>query len=578
MTDPRASAKRRLYLASVDDRFDPSRDIALGPWCFSGKEEIFPDWQSLTFDDPFLSVDEAGAAAEDCAVLAAYQLQLLRNELNRRHGRDYSQKFWWCVTMRWLHWLVTVTWRRWCTVAACVEKLGDAPLEVVITHDAEAIQWGFTDTYDFNNGGLLSPAFDLWLYSLCVRRLAPPSWVLHTETLVRDSLVVVVPPLRTNRLRQFLSRCIRHLPFRDVPGTSAFALGSLSLLAMLMPKHPERAAFHGPSPTEVPPVFPAAYLNLLEVALAATMPASFTTRFAALEDRARQVVPVPGRLLVTCADTSNDASNIRIAHLAEGGERIVRVQHGSDYGTMDHATIEWLTEYVYDCFLTWGWTGQSGRNGRFVPAPSFGLSRVMDRHREREAAIILVGTRIRTRSARVDYLPQPSHWGKYTQDKVTFIQALAAAPRHLLRLRLYGRSNNDLDERTFLTSRLGAFHEVVGSDFERHILSCRLLVLDHPGTTLNISMAANTPTICYWGDDLWPYAAEARPLFLALKKVGIIHATPAAAAAHINAIHGDVAGWWHSAEVQRARRAWVDRYALAKRASVLEWAKVLYRL
>ena len=64
-------------------------------------------------------------------------------------------------------------------------------------------------------------------------------------------------------------------------------------------------------------------------------------------------------------------------------------------------------------------------------------------------------------------------------------------------------------------------------DLGSAILSCGLLVLDYPGTTLNLALAGNVPTVCFWAPGIWPAAEEAAPFFDALAEAGILSvATP----------------------------------------------------
>lgn len=45
------------------------------------------------------------------------------------------------------------------------------------------------------------------------------------------------------------------------------------------------------------------------------------------------------------------------------------------------------------------------------------------------------------------------------------------------------------------------------------MIKCKITVLDHSGTTLNIALAANVPTICFWDKDAWAMCFQAEPYF-----------------------------------------------------------------
>jgi len=74
-------------------------------------------------------------------------------------------------------------------------------------------------------------------------------------------------------------------------------------------------------------------------------------------------------------------------------------------------------------------------------------------------------------------------------------------------------------------------------------------------------MAANVPTIIYLSPDLMKPREEAEPYFNPLRRCGVIHDSPEAAAEHLNYIHHNIEGWWNSGDVQDARKIWVRQFA-----------------
>ena len=40
---------RRLFLGAIDDKFNPERDLAIGPWCFVQRDKVAPDWEKINF-------------------------------------------------------------------------------------------------------------------------------------------------------------------------------------------------------------------------------------------------------------------------------------------------------------------------------------------------------------------------------------------------------------------------------------------------------------------------------------------------------------------------------------------------
>jgi putative transferase (TIGR04331 family) len=116
------------------------------------------------------------------------------------------------------------------------------------------------------------------------------------------------------------------------------------------------------------------------------------------------------------------------------------------------------------------------------------------------------------------------------------------------------------------------------SDLLPELLKCNLLVLDHPGTTLNIAFAANVPTIAFWYSEFWPACEEANQYFDMLKKAGILFDNPIDAAEQVNNIGSDVYKWWSQKEIQKVKNAWCQQYALSSKFWWAHWIKALWKL
>jgi len=570
-------SEQRLFLSDIGESFDPERDLALGPWCFIDREDTYSEWEKIPFFDAFEPGEELENTVRNVDALLRNRLTLLAEHLNHRHGVNYSFAYWWTLAARWMNHLICTSWRRWVHLKKYIEYRGDDPLKVIVSGDPRMVDWDFRDSADFSRG-LHSERFDCWLWSECARQLAPVTWTLEAR-LDEDNTAksfVADPPTRTNALRSMLRARLGRLPFSDVPGAPAASIGFFSCLLQVLPRR-RNAVFRG-KPLETPPSsFPQAFLNLLDFLIERTMPISLGADFTKREAAAASLKYSPGRLFVTGAATMNDVANFQTAHAIESGERIVRIQHGSDYGTMTYINIESSGEYLNDAFLTWGWISQNGHPGNFVPIPAPGLSRLANRHRQKTNALILVGTKMTLRTRRIDHIPQPTRVVAYRREKLSFVRALDEPARRSLIYRDYKRSKSNLSDAPFIQANIEGLKLCEG-ELDDAILGCRLLILDHPGTLLNVALAANIPTVCYWDQQAWPLASEAAPYFNALKKVGIIFPDAAQAANHVNRNFADPQAWWSSSVVQRARTNWTHQYARTSKIWWWHWVQALTKL
>ncbi|CUW38047.1 conserved protein of unknown function [Magnetospirillum sp. XM-1] len=562
----------RLILGPAPDDFDPGRDVALGPWCFAGVEERHPGWDDLPFADPFPTPDDWTGADRDAKRLANALLPVWAGRLNTRHGRNYSLGFWRVLLMKWLTICIPPLWQRYRQVEEVARLYRDRALTVVVCADV-AERWpvngceGLTESF-------ADPAWDFRLTSAMVARLAPPAWRL--ETAPAPALGPARPQSGAAPGRSLIRRVLGRLPVDSVPGAPISHRLLLSAWAALLPR---RAARHhyDPAGGPVSAVFPAAFLALLDDFLGRLLPRSFAEDFPALEARALAHRYFPGRLCVDALDTEEDRRRLTHALAHERGERLVSVQHGGIYGTAKAMMVGAETEYPYDAFLTWGWTAQEDLAGRFVPIPSPALSRLAGRRGEDDGRLLMVGGAMLVHGTRLGWLPKPTHYLEYRRMKTAFLGGLDPTPLAAAHYRPYRRKPEVLRDEDHLRQR-GFSLPLVEGDLDPALLSCRLAVIDHPITSMLAVMAANVPTVLLWQAEAWPMARQAEPFFAELRRVGILHHDPAAAAAHVNRVWADVPVWWNDPDVQAARRRFAERYALTSRFWWWNWLKVLARL
>ena len=109
------------------------------------------------------------------------------------------------------------------------------------------------------------------------------------------------------------------------------------------------------------------------------------------------------------------------------------------------------------------------------------------------------------------------------------------------------------------------------------MLSCRLLVLDHAGTTLAQALAADIPFVLFWNPEVTSFTPEAEQLLEGFRSVGILHDTPEAAAEQVRRVWDTIPEWW--ATTKDARAAWSEHHALTIEGDVMPlWKKTLAEL
>jgi len=93
--------------------------------------------------------------------------------------------------------------------------------------------------------------------------------------------------------------------------------------------------------------------------------------------------------------------------------------------------------------------------------------------------------------------------------------------------------------------------------------SARLVVCSYPDTPFIEAMAVGVPTLGLWDTKLWEMRPDAAVHFDRLEQLGVVHSEPERCAAKLNEVYETADAWWASPEIEAARRAFLDRFALA---------------
>ena len=295
---------------------------------------------------------------------------------------------------------------------------------------------------------------------------------------------------------------------------------------------------------------------------------------------------------MTPAFSQDDTYRLRLANLRESGCRLFSIQHGANYGNLLSVGILPF-EYSQHAFFTWGWQRHQGQPVNAHPQPHPSLAAICGTHRETAPRLILVGTEMSTYTYRLKSRPLAKAMLTYRAGKITFFRSLIealrtrpeagvlpgdpagtgpkrAAPQPLYRP--YFKVAGGLDDADHVRRHLPEIGLCTG-DLTAQMLGCRLLVLDHYGTTLHMALAADVPTLAFWNRREWGMERESDTVLDALQEAGILHATPEAAAQQAAAVWDAPSVWWKSPPVRAARALWLERYARVGDSPERPWGK-----
>lgn len=557
-----------LYLSAVDERFDPALDVAVGPWCFVGREHLFPDWERQAWHDPLAEPAALKAADRQTLALSEDLCVEWGMRLDQRHGVSRGPEFWRMALILWMATAVQSTWYRWRILAELAAERGHQALDVAVVPDVPAARPA--SLMEFANWVIGDPAFDFAVSSRIIRRMRPAAWHLRDVPAVSPACETPAASPPPSAWRRWVDR----LPVGSV-GLGLARLPMALVLALSGTMAPGGRISR--RPVAARGGFPGEYLAFLDEFLADMLPEAYLGQFAELDARAKEMARSAGRRLVANLVTVDDSARLALAHARMAGKRLFSIQHGGWYGTA--LTHPWaaVTDYAYDGCLTWGWTQHDDMPGRFIPLPSPELSRIAGRHRECRAELVFVGAYMFARPARLQTYPRISQYAEYRRGKLAFLEALPEPIRDATLYRGHPKSLPTFADFDYLAARHPRLAPAEG-DLKTLMLGCRLMVIDHPGSSLHEAMAANVPVVAYWRPDHWPLSPGAEAEFDALRQAGVLFDDAVLAARHVAAVWDKADAWWNGVKVQQARAAWCRRHARTSRWWPLHWLQALFRL
>jgi putative transferase (TIGR04331 family) len=300
------------------------------------------------------------------------------------------------------------------------------------------------------------------------------------------------------------------------------------------------------------------------------LPTVFLEGYAPARQRALAGRRIPRVIVSATGWNIDEQCKLFAAEAVERGSRLVAVQHGGNYGYARESPTEVFERRLSDAFITWGWADGSSPALRNLPNPK--LSQFRARRQKREVAgrgALFVSTFQKRYVARLHSGPFGTLSGEYFDGQLRFLGALAHDTRRHIRFRPYPGFVHPL--RRVIADKFGDVEWDEGSMLHDSLASSRMAVIDNPQTSMLEALAADIPTVLFWNPRHWEMRPEAHPYFDGLRSVGVLHDSPEAAATHFTSVVEDVEAWWHGSAVQKARGAFVHRFALTARDWPAAW-------
>lgn len=557
---------RHIVLGAMPPGANPDIYIAAGPWCFYNQENAFPDWHNrfIFAPEPFANPEKLAHGAKAAQALAISLIPTVKEILMRDYKVELPASYWNILLLPWLINLTSQLIDRSARVLAMIESWRNESIKLKLL--AENINFNFANEQDFMLRGVLNIKFNHWLFSRIFENMVPQNWQVELDKDANDSENIQTQ--NSFNVRAALKNFLLSLPFPKIKGISL----RQALQVSLDLNHPCHEHYN---PVDIDNEYscPELLENFLPknfdtgLICKKTLPGSFL----ALEHKPITFAKRPKMKIASIVAQENTLYRQHLAYWVAKGNHLAHIQHGGNYGIVKTPCAASLTEYDQSIFFTWGWKEQGSAPGNFMPMPALQLSKLINKWQgSNKGNLVFVGTEIPVFARRLDSHPTPLQYVGYREAKSVFFQNLPAEILNEALYRPYFSLPGTLEDASWLKKRIPNLKICTG-DLMPQLLNCKLLVVDHHGTTLLEAMTANIPLIAFWNTVYWPVTPHFNAMLKKLAKCGIFHFTPQSAAGKITEIWKNVSDWWNNCEIQNARKAFCESYAQTINNPIPAW-------
>lgn len=578
-----------LATTALEEFWDTTKPIVfLGPWCLQHRRKPF--WQKLDgklMQDPFATVEAVREAYYQVHTCYERVLPLLAKALNGVHGKQYSVRYWRIVAGPWLHMYLSAMLERYRNLKTAL-SLYPRLDTVVLAEPAHVVPTG---THDFA-AYLIEDTYNLQVYSRILKTLGycfaeqgeDIRQKVHYVKAAKPSWKQEAARMASRVYARAVSRVRRSVVLKD-------AYFPKPVLAALAASHPGRIlpvlgssgefADRPVQPTLREPLAGLSFGNAefercVAALLPSDLPKSLVEAYADIDQLARD--NFPGRVRAVFSANAwyyDEVFKHWAADSAERGAALLGCQHGGNYGALALMPSEDHETAIVDRYFTWGWE-RAGRAACVVPMPA---PKLIDHGTDRRASSGTGLLWVATTMPR--YLVQfpwtPGDFERYLDWQQRFAAGLDPEVFSELRLRPHREDNGwGLAER--LRGEFPALAiESWNVSFQDSLNSCALYICDHLSTTFIEALSANTPTILFWDERANALRPEASASYALLREAGILFDSPEDAAAAVNRVRTDVAGWWRDPARQHAVASFCAHFARTGHNAIAEWQAELER-
>lgn len=572
---------KELVLGQIKDDFDPQINIPISPGCFLGKEHIFPDFENLDYVDTIQSNDELIRFDRLTSEEALFFVNVVAKKYNPENFDKYSFLFWKAIYFPWLGMVIPWLYRKQLLARKAIERYKDEGLKVTLVRSKSSFE--FQDNIDFMENGIRNVNLNSWILSDFFKKNIPARWSVDYE----EDFKVVVSNKKSGNSKSVRSKIRKELEhffksfFNRSSKVYGFSIFTQIFFHFLFAVKPP---IRGKNRTKMAQVAPTNSVIEWDIDIYELMDTLIPESIKYLHIGERRFVKKGKIYNFSNTLYHNVLSTIKAANAYEGSAVVMASQHGGhNYGSAITFEYGKQVEFSADFFITWGWSNINGESiNTLLPLPSPLLSKYFNKHHEGNSSVLLVGTDMSVFLTYFEPRPVDKKLLEYRKNKALFInKILDDYSLKNFYYRPYRKREGSLLDQEYYEKNNDKIKILDTGDFHEEMRKCKLLILDHPGTTWNIAMAMNTPTICFWKRDHFPFNKEAEIQLGELEKLGLYFEDPLKAAQKAFTVlseNENISEWWNQIEIQNVRKKWMDSYARTEIHWFQNWVKSLWWL
>lgn len=556
---------KRLIIGDIPFNFKPCYDEVFAPYCFIK----FQNQNSFEFNfktNLNLSSEEKRQIDLNSSHYTTNLIKEYIDKYNSINGLNFSFKFWNKILYSWLISLVQHTYERELQLRKFINFYKE-PFEVKLVE--EKCNWNIDSTKDFHDL-IYSVEYNEWIVSRLIEKLAPENW----KTSYKKVKYLSNNYTTQNKLRSKIN-FIYHKIFKRT--NKIYGVNLIDqiffeiLLRLKKPLGTTKKEF------ETAPVVDFTLLLSIDKLINYTEPNFLKNLNKLIHKHLRKYSK--GKIVLGGSQylRGDDDFKVRIGLAIENGELFIGTQHGGDdYGLTFHCEEIFENEFNNFSFITWGWEKHAQYKTFFKRLPSPYLLNFKNKHKLKNNEIILVGTRAHLSNRFLSAKPSENQWIEYRNNKLNLLRKLHSENlQERVFYKPFPNTYGSLEDKLFFEKQIPDL-KIINSDFHKRILNCSLLIIDHPGTTLNIAMAANIPTILFWDKNHFPLEKKAEKYLKQFELNNMFFENYIELSEFI--LKNNISKWWNSNQIKEIRNKWCSDYAYTNKYWKNEWSKFLIKI